>query len=414
MSTPRPASLLFGRGTLSIYLPAFLISSGEGAILPTLPATATTLGANLALAGLISGLIMIGQVFGDIPSGWVVSRFGENRSMIGGSAVIAAGVLLCYTAPNLALFSAGVFVMGLATSVFALARHALLTTTVPLPIRARALSLLGGTFRAGYFVGPFLAAAVIPLAGTQAVFMIPLVTCVVTVVALIVLPEPPSAPEPSRRITAETVVSVHPPREPATTGNGSLFHNLWTYRDVLVRMGTGAFIVALQRASRQAILPLWAVHLGIDATNTALIIGIAGAVDFALFYTSGQIMDRFGRAWSAIPSLIGLGACHIGLAFASDIGTFTWVAILMSIANGIGSGILMTLGADLAPRNNPAPFLSGWRFFGDSGSAAAPFVISGVTAAATLGASAVLIGVVGLAGAGLMLRYIPRYIPRRR
>ena len=43
------------------------------------------------------------------------------------------------------------------------------------------------------------------------------------------------------------------------------------------------------------ILPLWAVSIGVSDANTALIIGIAGGLDFALFYTTGQIMDRWGR-----------------------------------------------------------------------------------------------------------------------
>lgn len=423
-SSPSTRSLLFGRGSLSIYLPSLLIAIGEGAILPTLPSTATALGANLALAGLISGLIMIGEVVGDIPSGWVVSRFGENTSMIGGSVVIAAGVVMCLTAQNLALFAAGVALIGVATAVFALARHSLITTTTPLAVRARALSLLGGTFRAGYFVGPFIAAAVIPIAGTQAVFIIPLVACVATVVALAVLPDPASLPDrgvilhaagPSDTADAATA-SITPTAaaQTVTGGRDGLFATLWSFRRTLAQMGSGALIIGLLRSSRQAILPLWAVHLNIDASHTAIIVGIAGAVDFALFYSSGQIMDRFGRAWSAVPSLLGLGLGHIALAFATDTPSFTIVAIALSIANGVGSGILMTLGADLAPRDDPAPFLGAWRFFSDTGSAAAPFLIAGLTAAVSLALPAVAIGALGVGGAALMARYIPRYVPRVR
>jgi MFS family permease len=45
--------------------------------------------------------------------------------------------------------------------VFGLARHAYLTEAIPVPFRARALSTLGGTFRIGLFVGPFIAAAIV-------------------------------------------------------------------------------------------------------------------------------------------------------------------------------------------------------------------------------------------------------------
>lgn len=410
MSRPESIrSILLGKGALSIYLPSFLISTGEGAILPTLPVTATGMGASLALAGLVAGLIMIGEVVGDIPSGWVVSRIGENRAMLVGAGVIAAATLLCLTAPSLLVFAAGVFLMGFATAVFALARHALLTSTIPITIRARALSLLGGTFRAGYFIGPFLAAAIIPFAGTQAVFAIPLVLCALTVIALVVLPDP-AALLSQTRVDPSQIEPVRPQQDAGA--RGGLFPTLLAFRSVLARMGTGALIVGLLRSSRQAILPLWAVHLSMDPSHIALVIGVAGAVDFALFYSSGQIMDRFGRAWSAVPSLLGLGVCHLLLPIGTGIAGFAAIAIAMSVANGIGSGILMTIGADLAPRADPAPFLGAWRFFGDTGNAAAPFVISALTAVSGLALPAIVIGALGLAGAGMMARFIPRYLDR--
>lgn len=105
------------------------------------------------------------------------------------------------------------------------------------------------------------------------------------------------------------------------------------------------------------ILPLWAVSIGVSATNTALIIGIAGAVDFALFYFGGWIMDRYGRLASALPSMIGLGAGHLLLSFTHDLPSnvawFIAAAMVLSVANGLGSGILMTLG--VRPRGQAQP-----------------------------------------------------------
>jgi MFS family permease len=88
------------------------------------------------------------------------------------------------------------------------------------------------------------------------------------------------------------------------------------------------------------------------------------------------------------------------------------MAMFMSIANGIGSGILMTLGSDLADKRNPAPFLGAWRFTGDVGSAAAPLLVSVLTGVATIAIASGVMGVIGLVGAGLLLRYVPRYIAR--
>lgn len=109
--------------------------------------------------------------------------------------------------------------------------------------------------------------------------------------------------------------------------------------------------------------------------------------------------------------MLGLSISYFLLAWSGHldarVGWFVGIAMGMSLANGVGSGILMTLGADLAPRDDPAPFLGAWRFTGDFGSAAAPLVISGVTAVATIAVASGVMGVLGLIGAGVLLRYVP-------
>ena len=61
-------------------------------------------------------------------------------------------------AASLAVYGLGVLLIGAAGSVYSLARQSYLTEMVPLHMRARALSTLGGTMRIGLFIGPFLGA----------------------------------------------------------------------------------------------------------------------------------------------------------------------------------------------------------------------------------------------------------------
>ncbi len=369
-TTDRPFS--FRSIFLPVFLPTLLFSIGEGAIIPMIPIAATSLGASLAIAGFIGGMIMIGELVGDIPSGWVVNRVGERNAMVGAALVAVAGLVVCAAAQGPVLLTAGVFLVGLATAVFALARHAFMTTFVPLAYRARALSSLGGTFRAGMFLGPFIAAFLIHLTGAvQVVFWIHVACCLAAAAVLLLLPDP-------EKTFGQVVHGTSPSSAGSTEAPESvgLFRTIWEYRGALVRMGGSAGLVGAVRAARVIILPLWAVSIGVNDASTALIIGIAGGFDFALFYASGQIMDRFGRMWTAMPSMLGLGLGLLVLAFTHDSpDAVTWfiaLAMFLGLANGIGSGLLMTLGADLAPPENPAPFLGAFRFTGDGGSAAAP------------------------------------------
>ncbi|SMQ68143.1 MFS transporter [Agreia sp. VKM Ac-1783] len=400
---------------LPALLPSLLFAIGEGSIIPIIPAIAQDLGAGLAFAGFIAAMIMVGELIGDIPSGWIVSRIGERRAMVGASLVSIIGVTTCIVASGPWMLGVGIFLLGLSTATFALARHAFMTTFVPLPYRARALSTLGGTFRAGWFVGPFIAAGLIALTAHAAiVFWVHLGCAVIVIVLLMLLPDPTARAAAAAR--AQGTRETEGEHLVAEESQG-LFRTIVAFRGVLIRLGTGVAIVGALRASRSVILPLWAVSLGLPESTTALIIGLGGAMDFALFYASGQVMDRFGRLWSVVPSMLGMGIGLFALAFTHDlqnaVGWFIGITAITGLANGIGSGILMTLGADLAPKNDPAPFLGAFRFTGDAGTAAAPLLVSLVVAVATLSLSTAIMGVIGVLGAGMMLRYVPRYVPRR-
>jgi MFS family permease len=396
----------------SVFLPTLLFSIGEGAIIPILPVVALELGSGLAGAGLIAAMLLVGQLVGDIPAGVVVARIGERVSMIGASALAMVGVLIAVFAPAPWLLGVGTFLIGLAAAVFALARHAFMTSFVPLVYRARALSSLGGTFRLGFLIGPFLTALVVQLSGSAVTgFWILFVSAALAGLVLLVLRDPESS------MRARTVAGDLRAGEVEVAREASgLWPTLVANRKVLLTLGSGSALVAALRASRYVILPLWAASIGLDETSTAIIIGIAGAVDFALFYLGGWIMDRFGRLWTAVPSMLGLGLGHLILAFTHDlpanVAWFVAVALLLSLANGIGAGILMTLGADLADPADPAPFLGAWRFTNDTGGAIAPLLVAGVTAAASLAVASGVMGVLGLLGALVLRIYVPRYSRR--
>jgi MFS family permease len=412
MSAPTEQPFRWSSVAMAALLPSVLFSTGEGAIIPVIPVIAGNVGATLAIAGFVSGMLVVGELIGDIPSGVVISHIGERTAMIAASALSVLGLLTALLAPNPWVLGLGILVVGVATAVFALARHAFMTSFVPMRYRARALSTLGGSARLGYLIGPFIGAAVIAVSGaTASVFWIHIACCAAAAVALLVLadPEKTFARAHARRETAGE-------REVGDEARG-LFRTIQANRQVLLTLGLGSTSVAALRASRQVLLPLWAVSIGLHETQTSLIIGVAGLVDFSLFFAGGWIMDRFGRLWTAVPSMVGLGVGHLALAATAFLpGTVWWIigiAMFLSLANGIGAGILMTLGADLADPRHPAPFLGAWRFTNDSGAAAAPLIVSGLTALVSLPFAAGALGVIGLAGAVMLRVFVPRHSVRR-
>jgi len=411
-----------------IYGPTVLFALGEGAVIPLLPVLASALGADVPTAALVAAALVVGQLCGNLPAGWAVARIGERLTMAIGGAVALAGTAGLVWAPSLGVLAASVFVIGLSAAAFGLARHSFMTTRVPLAFRARSLSLLGGTFRLGMFVGPFVAAALIGLFGDPHATIWFFGACLVAAVLLVLLgPDPEvEAAVGSRRTgraagadddvedTGEAVTGAVPPRRDPGTG---VVRTMWRHRGVLARLGVAAASLSAVRSARQVVLPLWGVSIGLDAQTIALVVGVSGAIDFALFYASGQVMDRFGRLWAALPAMLLMGLGFIALSFTHDGDQaamwFALFAAVLGVGNGLSSGILLTLGADAAPQSDPAAFLGSWRTLTDAGGAVAPLIVSAVAAAFSLSIATGLMGAVGLLGAAAFARWVPRFVPRR-
>ena len=235
----------WGSIALPALLPTMLFSIGEGAIIPIIPIAADNLGASLAIAGLVAAVLAIGELFGNIPSGWLVARVGERPAMIGATALSVVGLVICVIAPNPLALSFGIFFIGLSAAVFALARHAFMTSFVPIAYRARALSTLGGTLRLGYFIGPFVTAAVIHLTGSAtSAFWIHVVACLGSAIVLITLPDPTKTfgAVATVRLAGRDMREGEALAEQESAG---LFRTIYNSRAVLSQLGLGAVIRVL-------------------------------------------------------------------------------------------------------------------------------------------------------------------------
>jgi MFS family permease len=392
-----------------VFLPSIVFAMGQFALIPVIPALASRLGADLGGAALIASMLVVGQLLGDIPSGAIIARIGERRAMLAAAGLALVGAATLLLAPHPAIVGVGVLLIGIAGAAFGLARHAFMTTVVPIRVRARALSTLGGSNRLGAVLGPFAGAALLGVTGQPAsVVALLAICCFVAATLLLVLRDPAAALSRGPRTPGEQEIG---------TEATSLWRTLAAQRRVLLSVGVGAALLSGLRQVRQVVLPVWAISIGLDETTTSLVIGIAGIVDFSLFFLGGWIMDRFGRLWTILPCALGLSIGLLALSLTHDldarVGWYIGIALFLSLANGLGSGILMTLAADLADRRNPAPFLGAWRFTVDLGGAGAPVLVTAITAALSLPIGVAVLGVLGLVSALILRINVPKYVSSR-
>ncbi|RNI17745.1 MFS transporter [Flexivirga caeni] len=380
------------RLAIPAYAPSLLFGLAEGAMLPVVPLSARDLGGSVATAALMVTLLNIGSLVFNVPSSMITDRYGERHAIIGAAIVGVVAAATCMVANSLLIFAIGAFLMGVSGSVFMLARQSYLTEAIPARYRARALSTLGGVMRVGMFIGPFVGAAAMGfwhLRGAYAVCVIALALAGVLGATLQDLP--PHEAVDGTPADAATVRRV-----------------LVDYRKIFLTVGMGVLLVSMIRATRQAVIPLWAEHLGISAQTTSVIYGIAGGIDMLVFYPAGKVMDVFGRRWVTVPSMIVMGLSMMAIPLAHGPVLLCVVACALGFGNGIGSGMVMTLGADYSPDVGRAQFLGIWRELSDAGSTVGPAVLSWITAAVALSAGIVVSGVFGLLGAVVMWFSVPK------
>ena len=379
---------------LSAYIPTLLFAVGQGAIIAGVPLFAAhQLGATLAAAGFMGFLRNFGTALFDVPAGSIVDRFGERRAMVYGTIAlifVGVGCALSRAPWQLMVFN---LLMGEAWAIFLLARLSYITDLTPPNQRGKALSILGGVNRMGNLIGPVIGGYAAQAFGLGAPFYLQALMAGLAAAVLFF------------------VVDETNTRSAAGGAHGSLYRRVGTvvveHRRIFATAGVVTVAIQLLRNGRQILLPLWAVAIGLDAKDTGLVVGLSSVLDVVMFYPVGIVTDRWGRKWVAIPCLLILAFGIALTPLAHTASALVIVGIIGGFGNGLGSGIVMTLGADFSPIAQRGEFLGVWRLIGDIGGLLGPGAISAITGAFTLGDSAVAISIFGLLGAGLMAFGVP-------
>lgn len=381
-------------------IPNLLHGMGQGAVVPAIPIAALEISGSYATAVAAGAMLTFGQLVAALPAGSFVNRFSEKIAMLAAGAVTAVGGVCAFLATTLPTLMLGVFFVGCGIAVFQMARHTWITVAVPVAVRGRSLSLVAGFNRLGMLVGPFLAAAAFAAAGEVSSAFIAVVITSALLIILVAF----------TRFPAE-----QPLAEEDSSATPRVFPTMWENRGALRSVGLLISIVSTMRTTGRILVPLVGVALGMDAVTIALIVGYAAALDFSLFYVGGLIIDRLGRLWVAVPTLILFGVSHVVLAAADRLPAgsvwFVSAVVAMAIGNGISAGVIATMGSDLADPRKPAVFLGSWRLVTQLGPSLAPLTIAGLTATASLGAGCAAAGGLALFGAAALPRYVRKYLP---
>lgn len=409
----------------SVYAPTAIFAIGQGAIQPVLVLAAIKVGMSRPAAASVMGLLGLVGVVSAPLAGMVVARAGGRRSMVLGTVLAvgaASGIVAAVSVPSavaVGVFVAAVVLQGIAGNLWGLARQGYVADAVPVWARARALSFLGGMMRLGVLVGPAIGSAVIVVAGLRGPFVLQaaMALAALWLVLAKALPtaqlhearalaeaerlairqEPGAAPGPGTdgggaADAAPAPDPVTAPEDATTGAPGDVAAPAPATRTTPERTRTAVDLRAtavvavamtclqLLRTNRNVLVPLWGTHLGMSEALISATFAAGALLDVAMFLPSGRWMDRYGRLAGILPSLLIMGASVVvTVVWTTPVG-FVVGTCLMGFGNGFGSGIVMTMGADLAPVPGRERFLGWWQGIGNVGAAAGPFIVSVLTA----------------------------------
>ena len=370
-----------------VYLPAALLGVPAQAVLVLLPLYVLDLGGSLAAASAVVGLRGVGMMAFDMPAGLLAARFGDRVIMLSAIVLMGAAYFMYGLAEDVTWFYWIAFLNGAGSSTFLLGRMSYVTAVCEPRERGRVISMIAGIMRGSALVGPLAGAALAELIGFQTTFLVITVTLIFAFVCIVV-----SAIDDRPAVKAQRWHTI-----------GQLAYE---YRRVFATAGVAAVAFMLMRAARTVLIPLIGADLELGTTAIGFVVSLSALIDLILFYPAGMIMDRWGRRATAVPSSFMFAASLAALSIVHGFYSLVAVAVALGLANGLSTGIVMTLGTDLAPTERRGEFLGMWRLLTDLGSASGPLAVSLVVTLAPIHAAALFVGALGAAGGVVVYRFV--------
>ncbi|MBH97095.1 MAG: hypothetical protein CMM56_01440 [Rhodospirillaceae bacterium] len=380
----------YNRLLIPIYLPSLLMAVAHQAMFLLLPLYALELSGSAAFAALVMGLRGFGVLFFDVPAGVLVSRLGNRLVLISGLTIISIVMLLLAVVSAEWLIALLVIPLGAAHAAWFLGWLSHITVSCSPNERGRATSVIAGIQRFGAFAGPLAGGFIAQEFGYSTAFFIG-----GGIAALAAL------------LSFLYTNNINSSKTPNTNHYKTIVNIFQSNKKIFSTAGSVALIFQFMRSVRQLLLPLFGVMVGLDAAKIGLIYALSAAVDMSLFYPVGIAMDRWGRKWTGLPSILFFIIGFIVLPLSQGFYSLLVAGILLGLANGLSVGLVQIIGMDLSPPGVRGEFLGVWRLISDSGWAIGPLLAGLMVDLASLSLASFSTAGLGLAGGLVFLLMVP-------
>jgi MFS family permease len=361
------------RGLITLYA-STLLSGMWSMLVPSIPVMAVHFGITPGTAAQIITALAFGRLAGMPISGIVLDRLGTRTALIAGPALACAVALLAATVPWFSIILLLLFVLGIAESIWVIARE-VAGIDLALPNqRGRVLSGFHGVNYMGLALGPLAGGILAESSGFRGAF-IAYAACAALSVLLGFTVESSRTTHNFQRTTAVEGWSIT-----------AWVKRLHTVRDLVDQIPShlratyvvlvfATFTSFIHRVTTQSMLPLFATtELGLSPKEVGLMFTIAGMAAFAMILPAGFVIDKVGRKWATVPSTGIPALAFLLIPFADNFFQLALLMFFLGIANGLSLGSLATSTFDVIPVNARGRLQALRRTIAEIGGVGAPLV----------------------------------------
>jgi MFS family permease len=362
------------RGLVTLYT-STLLAGMWAMIIPAVPVMAKAFGISPGTAAQVITALALGRFAGLPVSGAVLDRLGTRSALIAGPALGCVAGLLAASMPWFGLILGLVFLIGVAESVWVIAREVAGIDLARPDQRGRVLSGFHGFNNMGLALGPLCGGVLTESIGFRAVFVAYGVCAALSVFIGLSVQNANStyASQPGlNSIKSWGLQSVPGWLHSLRDLFQQIQPNLRATYAVLVFATFTSFV---HRVTTQSMLPLYASsQLGLTPKEVGLLFTISGFSVFAMILPAGFMIDKVGRKWATVPST---GIPALAFLFIPFSGSFLQLAVLISflgVSNGLSLGSLATSTYDVVPPSARGRLQAARRTMAEIGSVSAPLL----------------------------------------
>ncbi|MGZ9174601.1 MAG: MFS transporter [Candidatus Binatia bacterium] len=362
------------RSLITLYT-STLMAGMWAMVVPTIPVLAKHFAITPGTAAQLITALAFGRFAGMPISGLVLDRFGARAALIAGPMMACLSAILASFMPWFTLILVPVFFIGIADSIWVIAREIAGVDLVRADQRGRVLSGFHGINYLGLAFGPLLGGLLTEHIGFRSVFLAYAACAGLSTLIgwRLEASHHPVPPSPARPATMGWSIKALGQR---LRGIRDLFYEIRPeLRATYIVLVLATFTSFAHRVTTQSIVPVFASEiLHLTPKDIGLLFTISGLSVFVMILPAGFVIDKVGRKWATVPST-GIPAIAFLLIPFAD--TFFQLAVLLSflgIAKGLSLGSLATSTFDVVPVHAPGRLQALRRTLAEIGGVSAPLI----------------------------------------